>query len=107
MMKTTTMGQLSEIYDNLPEGEVILDVRGADEFAAGHIPGALNAPHDRIQDYFETLRSKTAIYIHCRSGGRAQVAFAALQAAGINALICVSDGGMPQWESSGLPVEKG
>lgn len=106
-MKRISMGQLSELIESLPQDEVLLDVRSREEFREGHIPGALNIPHDEIARHLDELRPKKTIYIHCRSGGRAQVAAQALESAGIHQLTCVTDGGMPQWMQAGLPVERG
>ena len=47
---------------------VLLDVRTPDEYAAGHIPGSVNYPLERLRDY-EGDSSKP-IYAYCRSGAR-------------------------------------
>jgi rhodanese-related sulfurtransferase len=106
-MKTTSMGQLGEIYENLPEGEIILDVRTSEEFAEGHIPGSTNVPHDQLLPAVADLKTKSTIYIHCKAGGRAQAAFQTLTDAGISSLVCVADGGFKDWAQAGLPVETG
>ena len=57
-------------------GVIIVDVRRADEYAAGHIEGALLVPNETIQDEAATaLPDKDAVYlIYCRSGNRSNVA---------------------------------
>jgi phage shock protein E len=55
---------------------VWIDVRGADEYAAGHVPGALLIPHDQIAALIaDKVSDKNAdIQLYCRSGRRADVA---------------------------------
>ncbi len=71
-MKQITFDELNEIITNgLPEGKVIVDVREKDEYAGGHVPGALNAPmsilKDKHSDYFDKSKE---YYVICQSGGR-------------------------------------
>ena len=56
---------------------IILDVRRADEFASGHIPGAVLFPHENIgeQTCEEILPNKEQrIFVYCRSGRRSKIA---------------------------------
>ncbi|MDX1394160.1 MAG: rhodanese-like domain-containing protein [Gemmatimonadota bacterium] len=56
---------------------VVLDVRYASEFAAGHVPGAINASYTRLPDYRERLDAVgpgRTLLVHCQSGARAAVA---------------------------------
>ena len=55
------------------EGEV-LDVRYASEYAASHLPGALNASYTRLPDYGDRLPANGSLLVHCLSGARAAVA---------------------------------
>ncbi|MBS1958502.1 MAG: rhodanese-like domain-containing protein [Bdellovibrionales bacterium] len=87
--------------------EIILDVRGRDEFSEGHIPGALNIPHDEIAKRADELKQYERIYIHCRSGKRAQLAFADLEKQGFKNLVCVGDGGMVEWIAAGYETVQG
>jgi len=66
------------------ETSVLIDVRSADEFASGHLQGAVNIPHDRITDEIGSVAAdKSArIILYCRSGRRADTALNALKAAG-------------------------
>ncbi len=61
---------------------VILDVRRASEFRAGHLPGAINIPHTRLLTRLDELPRDRPIAVHCASGRRAAVAAAALARAG-------------------------
>ncbi|KJF81844.1 rhodanese-like domain-containing protein [Photobacterium angustum] len=58
---------------------IIVDVRTADEFAAGHIPNAVNIPFEQIATISKYLTDKSKpILLYCRSGRRAEIAEAEL-----------------------------
>lgn len=71
------------------EGYILLDVRRADEFEAGHIPGAVNIPNEEIgTEELPSLPDKTqTIYIYCRSGNRSKQAADKLLALGYTNII--------------------
>ena len=71
------------------EDFILLDVRRADEFAAGHIPGAVNLPNEKIgTEEIASLPDKNqTIYIYCRSGNRSKQAADKLLALGYTSLI--------------------
>ena len=52
----------------------VLDVRYASEYAASHLPGAVNASYTRLPDYADRLPSNGSLLVHCLSGARAAVA---------------------------------
>jgi rhodanese-related sulfurtransferase len=60
---------------------VLLDVRTVDEYARGHIEGAVNIPLDQI-DRAATELPGRKLYVHCASGARSRRAVDALKAAG-------------------------
>ena len=77
---------------------VILDVRTPGEFAADHIPGAINIPHDQVPARlaeFKAWKDKT-IVAYCRSGRRVGLALQALHDAGFTKLAHLT-GDMPGW----------
>lgn len=87
---------------------VLVDVRSADEFAAGHVPGAVNIPLDQVgsrADEFRALQKKGEVVLYCRSGRRTAQAVQALEGAGLTGLRHLT-GDMQGWEAAGLPVEK-
>lgn len=97
-----------ELACRLDEGDVVvLDVRPQAEYAAGHIPGAINLPHDRLAASLADLPSGADIVAYCR--GRycvfAPDAVRLLRAHGYAAWPL--DGGMPEWRRAGLPVAIG
>ena len=65
------------------EGAVLLDVRTADEYAEGHIPGSINIPLDTVASVLERIPDKvTPRVVHCLSGGRSGKAVAFLKKSG-------------------------
>ena len=86
---------------------LVLDVRRAEEFAAGRVPGSRNLPHDRlVADPALLDAPKDAeIVVYCQSGRRANMALEALQKAGYTRLVHL-EGDFPGWQSQGRPVEK-
>ena len=59
---------------------ILLDVRTPEEFADGHIPGAINIPNESIgeNDIAELPDKEQRIYVYCRSGNRSKQASAKL-----------------------------
>ena len=65
----------------------LLDVRSADEFAAGHLRGALNVPVQELNQRLAELGAKDRpVAIYCRSGRRSAVAAQLLRAAGFTSV---------------------
>lgn len=66
----------------------------------------LNIPHDQVLAHLDKLKPYRQIYIHCRSGKRAEAAAQALLKADFSNLVCVTGSGMDDWVAAGFPVEK-
>ncbi len=65
------------------DGVKVVDVRTAAEFQAGHVPGAVNIPHDEIAvRHAEIGPPATPVLLYCKSGRRSALAAAALRAKG-------------------------
>ena len=80
------------------EGDyMILDVRRADEFADGHIPGAINVANEDIHEIepSELPDKNQTIYVYCRSGNRSKQAASKLAAMGYTNII--EFGGIMDW----------
>lgn len=98
----------ADLAARLAEGSVtVLDVRPADEYAAGHIPGALNATLSELERVLARLAPDTEVVAYCRGPYciYAYQAVAALRQLGIHARRM--DGGLPEWREDGLPVLAG
>ena len=80
----------------------LLDVREADEWAAGHAPTATWIPMGELQARIDELPRDRQILAICRSGGRSAAVVEALNGAGFDAANVV--GGMQSWARSGLDV---
>ena len=88
-----------------PDPPLILDVRSAEEYATGHIPGAINIEYRQVPAQIEQLRpfAGRELVVYCEKGGRAGRAEAALLEAGFTRVSQLS-GHMPAWRSAGLPI---
>jgi hydroxyacylglutathione hydrolase len=85
-------------------GMVVLDVRGRNEWDAGHIPGALHIPLGELAERIPELPADQPIAVHCQGGGRSAIAASLLQAAGRQEVSNLT-GGFGEWSKSGLPTE--
>ena len=85
---------------------VVLDVRTAEEYAAGHVPGALNIAHDELEARLAELTPHQAkdLVVYCRSGRRSQLALAVLAAHGFENLWHL-EGDVLAWQSANRPLE--
>ncbi len=87
---------------------VVLDVRTADEFAEGHIPGAKNIDFlsgDFAKKAAELDPSKTYL-IHCAAGGRSSKAVSCLKDQKFTGTVYHLNSGFKEWQKEGKPVEK-
>lgn len=73
-----------EAWKKIKAGALLVDVRSADEFASGHVEGALNIPYDKINEHLSELgNDKTReIVLYCHSGRRAGIAQSTLITSG-------------------------
>jgi phage shock protein E len=85
----------------------ILDVRTPEEFASGHLKGALNvdiASPDFQKNLAKLDPAKTWL-VHCAAGGRSTRSLGILNKLGFKSIIHL-DGGLKGWKEAGLPLEK-
>lgn len=89
-----------------PDGPLMLDVRTPAEFAAGHIPGAVNVPIDELGGRLATLSQarERGVVVYCERGVRAGKAAAQLRSAGIPA-VRELDGSLARWRSEDRPID--
>ena len=86
-------------------GVTIIDVRTPQEFAEGHIEGAVNynVEGPDFMSQITALDPAGTYAVYCRSGNRSQVAVAAMADNGINGIYEL-ESGITGWQGAGLPV---
>lgn len=86
---------------------IVLDVRTPAEFAAGHVPGAINIPYTYLPASISQLKdaSDKDIVLYCETGVRAGRAATRLQQNGFTRLLHL-DGDMKRWRENERPVGK-
>lgn len=82
---------------------VVLDVRTAAEYAAGHVPGAVNIPHDQLPAKLAGLSKDKELVLYCRSGRRTALAEQTLRTAGFSKLLHLQ-GDYLVWEAQQQPL---
>jgi rhodanese-related sulfurtransferase/biotin operon repressor len=96
-----------EVLERARKGLVtVLDVRPEEEYAAGHLPGAINVPVDRLAACLAKLPKRREIIAYCR-GPYCLMSFEAvekLRKRGFKARRL--EDGFPEWKAAGLPVER-
>ena len=85
---------------------LVLDVRTATEYEAGHVPGAVNVPHTELAGRISELRLDDGVVVYCRVGPRARLGEKTLREVGVEGILHL-DGGFGAWRESGLPVSSG
>lgn len=95
------------LLTNPPKGVLVLDVRSANEFAAGHVPNAVNIPHDQLASRIAELSVGTTgtVVVYCESGFRAGKAATVLRQAGYQNILHLA-GDMRAWRANGRPTVK-
>lgn len=95
-----------ELLSRVKKGLVtVLDVRPANEFSAGHLPGAINIPYDQLERGLARLPKRREVVAYCR-GPYCLMSFEAVMK------LCERgwkarrlERGFPEWKAAGLPVE--
>jgi hydroxyacylglutathione hydrolase len=89
------------------DGEVaVLDVRDAEEFDQGHIPGSLHIPYQQLPERIAELPAGRTIAAVCSGGKRSALAASLLQREGFDSVLHVGHGGVGTWEREGNPLER-
>lgn len=91
------------------KADLILDVREPEEYAAGHIEGALLVPRGILEFKIAELTANkgvdTDMVIYCQVGGRSALAAQTLQTLGYKNVVSLVDGYVG-WAEAGMPVVK-
>ena len=100
---------LTEAEQAILAADVLVDVREADEFTAGHVPGAVHISRGLLEFKFSANPALQArdlnILLYCKTSGRAALAAAVLQDMGYLNVRSVA-GGFDAWAAAGKPVAK-
>ena len=103
LASTVSVAEAAALRD---AGAFVLDVREPDEWAAGHIPGAMLIPLGELQSRASEVPADRSIVVVCRSGNRSAQGRDILLNAGYGAVTSMA-GGMTDWTAAGLPIETG
>jgi rhodanese-related sulfurtransferase len=96
---------VSDLLDQADAGEIVLlDVRPAQEYIAGHLPGAVHIPLDQLAERIEELPVDRDVVAYCRGAycALAHDAVRLLRAHGIPARRATD--GVLEWRASGVPT---
>lgn len=97
--------EVDELAEQVAAGATVIDVREPDEYAAGHVPGAVSVPLATVPDRLDAFRTDEAVYVICQAGGRSRRAVDFVAEHGIAAINVA--GGTGAWRSSGREVVTG
>ena len=93
---------LARVQDDLV---TVIDVRPIEEYAAGHVPGAINIPLSELEKHLDQLDPEQEIVAYCR-GPHCVLAFDAVARLRENGFKAQRlQDGFPEWKTAGLPVE--
>jgi len=93
-----------EAIDAAPPNAMILDVREPEEFAYGHVPGAVNVPQADLASRIDELPRNRPILTICQSGSRSLRSAQFLRQQGFQDVVTVA-GGTSAWRAAGRPVD--
>jgi ArsR family transcriptional regulator len=95
-----------ELMERLRTGDVtVLDVRPEDEFALGHLPGAINIPLSELDARLAELDRQQDVVAYCR-GPYCVLSYEAVATLrGLGFSVRRLEDGLPEWRAAGLPVE--
>lgn len=97
---------IEELKQGLSDGSIILvDVREPNEFAAGHIPGAILNPLQKFDPKAIPNEPGKRVVFSCRAGNRSLKALELAQAAGRTDVTSHYPGGFDGWSKAGEKVE--
>lgn len=101
--------ELADATQAIQDGDVLLDVRETDEYASGHIPGAIHISRGLLEFKLSNDPSFSArdmkIVLYCKNSGRAALASKALHEMGYLHVQSIS-GGFDAWAAAGEPIAK-
>ncbi len=108
--ETTPALDIPGLAERLKREEVVLlDVRSAAEWAAGHIEGSIHVPYQQLRDEVpdEVRDQDKPLAVVCGSGVRSALAASVLKRAGVENVEHVADGGVPMLAGEGFELVEG
>ena len=105
VMAPMSQEALLERQSKHPEHLFVLDVRTPQEYAEGHVPGAVNVPYDQLASRLAEVPKDKDVVLYCKSGRRAGIAADVLAANGYTRLSHL-EGDMNAWVEKGRPIAK-
>lgn len=105
--KKISVKEFKELLENRPDDETVdyVNVCTPAEYKEGRIAGVRNVPLDEIEKCVLEIKDKDTVYLHCRSGARAQKAIERLERQGVHTELVNVEGGQLAWEAAGYPLE--
>lgn len=104
-INTVSAQQAAATIADAPPGLIVLDVRTPEEFAEGHLQGAvmIDFYSDDFDAQLATLDPDVPYVLYCRSGNRSGQTIPKLEALGFQSVENI-DGGVVAWTGAGLPL---
>jgi rhodanese-related sulfurtransferase len=106
LTREVSVTQAEEVIRN---ADVLIDVRETDEFAAGHIPGAVHASRGMLEFKLSSTPELSSrdlkLVVYCKTSGRAALAARSLHDMGYLSVTSIA-GGFDAWVAAGKPVVK-
>jgi rhodanese-related sulfurtransferase len=105
-IKTVSAADVKAAIDK-KENAIYLDVRDPGEYAAGHLPGAINVSRGTLEfNIFGKVPDQSAkIYVYCKTAGRSALATKTLNDLGYKNAVLM-DAQFEDWIKAGYPVER-
>ena len=96
-----------QAWPMIDQGALLIDVRTAEEFAAGHITGAINIPWQETDKLMDAIGPdlQRQVVVYCRSGNRSTVYCNKLRKQGFESVYNLK-GGVLAWQRAELPLTK-
>lgn len=102
-LATSQILSIEDFRKALSTDAQVVDLRGATEFASGHVPGAENFFIGTLEDNLSKISKDRDVIIYCQGGDRAAIGYSLLRKHGYTNIKNYS-GGMNDWVASGNPV---
>lgn len=93
---------LLALAEENPDAIQLVDIRSAEDFAKGHIAGAINIPFKTVGQNYAQLADNKPVYVNCVTGQTAGITIAMLRVAGYNAISV--NRGFTGWTEAELPT---